>query len=494
MNINSIRFKASILYSGLLAFILSVFSAVIYLDVRNILYKNLDEELKIKAVETTNILYAYERIQYSSRHPVAQMLEMLKRQELGINQKMIIDDLWRSQVEALNLKDDFIHLTDGRGREVLSSNNFRDEIYALFKEQLPATGRQVVYKTLKNEKYRLRAIAMPVMFSNVQLYLQIGTSLRSTDIVLKNISLFMIGAVIVLLLLTSFVGAIFADSALRPVKEVSDLADSITHKSLSGRITGKKTDEEMEHLVNSFNGLIGRLEKSFGHINEFSSHAAHELKTPLAIIRGEIELALEGEKDPGRYREVLQGCLEETDRLIKVIKDLLLLAKLDYKPEVFSFEDLELTGFLKEIHEQSKILAEQKEITAGLVLPEGRAVVSADKVHLRRLFHNIIHNAIKFTPPGKTISINARIQDKKYLVDVTDTGEGISEENLLKIFDKFFRVHKDDEKSDPGTGLGLSIALSIARAHNGDITVQSQPGAGTTFTIILPVKEIILPG
>lgn len=492
MQINSIRFKASVLYSCLLAVILSVFSGVIYLNVKNILYKDLNEELRIKARETTNILYAYEKIQYSTRHPVAQMLEMLKRQELGINQKMIIDDLWRSQVEALNLKYDFIHLTDARGREILSSNNFRDDVFALFKEQLPPAEKYVIYKTLKNEKYRLRAISMPVKFSNVQLFLQIGTSLNPTDTVLKNILVFMAGAVIVLLLLTSFFGAIFANSVLRPVKEVSDLADSITHKSLSGRITGKKTDEEMEQLVNSFNGLIGRLEKSFGHINEFSSHAAHELKTPLAIIRGEIELALDGEKKPGQYREVLQGCLEEIDRLIKVIKDLLLLAKLDYKPEVFSFEDLEVTGFLQEIHEQSKILAEQKNVAVDLVLPDEKITLKADKVHLRRLFHNIIHNAIKFTPPGKNITIRARLQDKKCLIDISDTGEGISEEHLARLFDKFFRVHKDDDKTDPGTGLGLSIALSIARAHNGDITVQSRLGEGTTFTIILPVKEIIL--
>lgn len=487
MQINSIRFKASILYSGLLAFILSVFSAVIYFDIKNILYKNLDDELKIKAEETISILLAYERIQYSAQHPIARALEALKRQELGISQKMIIDDLWRSQVEALDLKDDFIHLTDRSGREFMSSNNFKDDVYALFKTRFPVTGNRTVFKTLKDGKYFLRAIAMPVTFTGVPLYIQIGTSLYPTHAILKNILVFMVGTVVVLLVLTSFVGRIFADSALRPVKEVSDLAGTITHKNLSERITEKKTDEEMEHLVSSFNGLIDRLEKSFGHINEFSSHAAHELKTPLAIIRGEIELALEGEKSNDQYKSVLKDCLEEIDRMIKVIKDLLLLAKLDYKPEVFSFEALELSDFLKEIHEQSKILAEQKSINVDLDLPAVQFMMKADKTHLRRLFHNIIHNAIKFTPPGNIIKIKARIEDKNCCIDVIDTGEGISEENLKRIFDKFFRVHPDDEKAEAGTGLGLSIAQSIARAHHGDITVISRPGEGTTFTIYLPI-------
>lgn len=489
MRLNSIRFKASILYSTILAFILGLFSTVLYFSIRNVLYKDLDQDLKVKAEETTSILYAYEQIKYSAQHPIAQVLEMLKHKELGITQKMIIDDLWRSQVEALNLKNDFIHLTDRFGHEVLSSNNFKDDVYALFKQQFPVAGVRIVYKTLKNEKFHLRAIAMPVLFTGVPLYIQVGTSLAPTDTILKNILVFMVGTVIVILILSSFVGRIFADSVLRPGREVSDLAGTITHKNLSQRITEKKADAEMEHLVRSFNGLIDRLEKSFGHINEFSSHAAHELKTPLAIIRGEIELALEGNKNNEQYKSVLRACLEEIDRMIKVIKDLLLLAKLDYKPEVFNFENLRLADFLKDIHEQSKILAEQKNVGVTLDLPSEEITLHADKIHLRRLFHNIINNAIKFTPPGKTIDIRARIQDKKCCIDVADTGEGISEENLKRIFDKFFRVHKDDDKTETSTGLGLSIALSIARAHDGDITVQSRLGEGATFTITLPVVK-----
>ncbi len=153
MQINSIRFKASILYSCLLAVILSAFSAGIYFCIKNILYDDIDEELRIKAQETTSILLAYEKIDYTEKHPIAQVLEMLKRKELGMSPKMIIDDLWRSQVEALNLKDDFIHLTDAHGHEALSSDNFKEDIYILFKEEFPVAGNKVAYGTIQDDHY-----------------------------------------------------------------------------------------------------------------------------------------------------------------------------------------------------------------------------------------------------------------------------------------------------------------------------------------------------
>jgi len=487
MQFNSIRFKASILYSAILALILIVFSTVVYLSVRNIFYHDLDRELKIKAEEISDILYAYEQIERSREHPLGAILEMLRSEGIGANQKMVIDELWRSQLEVLNLKNDFMNILNIRGRAVLNSNNFKGGIASLFRKDFPFVLNGVIFKSLHNEQYKLRAINLPIKLHNAQLVIQVGTSLEFIDHVLQRLLLLMIGTMIVLLVITSFMGNVFAEYALRPVKEVADLANKISYKDLSVRIEERKIDVEMKMLVNAFNIMIERLETSFGHINEFSSHAAHELKTPLAILRGEMELALDEEKSSVEYKKVITDSLSEIDRMIKIVKDLLLLAKYDYKPEFYRFKRINLVPFLNEIYEQSKILAEPKEITVEFNLPKDEIMINADNVHLRRLFHNIIGNAIKYTPAKRKVTLTATTKDAQCIIDIIDTGEGISEENMNKIFNKFYRINKDDETSEASTGLGLSIALSIANAHNGDIKVQSTLHQGTTFTVILPL-------
>ena len=173
--------------------------------------------------------------------------------------------------------------------------------------------------------------------------------------------------------------------------------------------------------------------------------------------------------------------------MIRVIKDLLLLAKLDYKPEIFQFEKINLSDFLRDVNEQIIILAAEKNIEINLKLPQQDLFINADKVHFRRLILNVINNAIRYTPDNGKILINARANDKVIFIDVTDSGIGIGEEDLNKIFTKFFRVKKDDSGKDLGTGLGLNISLSIAHAHNGEISVKSQLNEGSTFTITLPI-------
>ena len=180
-------------------------------------------------------------------------------------------------------------------------------------------------------------------------------------------------------------------------------------------------------------------------------------------------------------------CLEEIDRLVKIIKDLLLLARLDYNPEVFQFENLNLIEFLDEIHAQSNVLAIDKKIEARLDVPLETGFVEGDKVHLNRLFLNLIINAIKFTPIGGGLLISLTVADDNAHITISDTGIGIAEKDLINIFNKFYRAHQYDPDSVPGSGLGLNIARSIAKAHHGTIEVESEPSKGATFTVILPL-------
>jgi len=173
--------------------------------------------------------------------------------------------------------------------------------------------------------------------------------------------------------------------------------------------------------------------------------------------------------------------------MLKIIEDLLLLTKMNYQPDVLKFERIDLTQFIRIIYEQAKILSSQKKITVNADIPEEAGMVSADELHLRRLFLNLIDNAIKFTPDNGSIGISLKYENQKALVSIVDTGIGIEEENMPKLFEKFFRIEGKTKDSSPSSGLGLSIAQSIAELHGGEISVTSRAGQGSNFSVSIPL-------
>jgi signal transduction histidine kinase len=290
-----------------------------------------------------------------------------------------------------------------------------------------------------------------------------------------------------ILLLTNFVGRVLANRILQPVYEITNLAKRITQQDLSGRIKTKHFDREMGSLIESFNDMIARLEHSFKHIEQFSYHAAHELKTPLTIIQGEANLLLRRDRSVYEYKKALQIILEESQRVLKTVDDLLLLTKLGYQQEVFKFEQFDFIEFFNEIVEQNRLLAANKGIGIrmnfrGITPP---LIIKGDRLHLRRLFFNIIDNSIKFTPEGGCIDMRIEKEQGKIISLISDTGPGITPENLEKIFEKFYRA----DKNISGSGLGLNIAYTVAKLHHGDIQVESQVGHGATFKVILPLQN-----
>ncbi len=489
MQFNSIRFKTSILFTLILCVILTVYSSVLYYTTHRILYHDINEDLKVKAEEISSIMNAYMQLKEIERNPIGYFSEIISSERVGVNKRAIIDELWHKQVKTLNLKNDYIHIANAKNQSIITSENFKPGIEESFKKSITANFKNTVYADFKINNSEYRAINLPVTFNQKPfIVIQVATSLAPAKHVLNGLGIFMIVSVFLILLLTSFIGVFFVKRILKPVKNITDIANSISHKDLHVRIERKHLDQEMTYLIDSLNTMLERLEKSFTHISEFSSHVAHELKTPLAIVRGEIELALQEARDPEEYKRVLEVSLGEVNRLIKVIKDLLLLAKLDYRPDIFKFERLNIEQFLEEIYEHSKILANEKGIKVQLDSQVKDVYVQGDKVHLRRLFLNLIHNAVKFTPAKGQIFLAVKSHNKNVIASVQDTGIGISEDDLKKIFTKFFRVNKDESNVELGNGLGLSIAQSIAKAHGGEITVISEISHGSTFTVILPIS------
>lgn len=490
----SLRFHISVIYSVVLFLILACFGTFLYFTVQRILWREFDRDQKFKAQEVVNFLNTYEEITTPQAQPYVILTPrgfyLEPPASLNEKEKAFLISLWQNEFKALNLKKDLLRIVDNHGHVLIQSKNLDPETHHLFDLQLKVTGQAAQFKTVSIHHQTMRVASLPFSYRGPNgqlLFVQIASSFMSQQSFLKEFLFFIILSIAFILAVTSFMGRALTRRVLRPVEQITSTANAISYQDLNTRLTDQPQDIEMLHLVHAFNEMLERLEKSFRHINEFSSHVAHELKTPLAIMRGEIELALKSPASAEEYRRVLDVCHPEVDRLIHIIRDLLLLAKLEFSSEIFHFEKLDLSALVSELCEHAQILGNEKEIQLSSRLPDGPLPIQGDKVHLRRLFLNIIQNAVTHTPAKGTISVSVSVKDHHAHIAIADTGPGIPPKHLKKIFDKFYRVDQIDDSRDLGIGLGLSMALAIAKAHQGDIQVQSDPPHGTTFTVILPV-------
>ena len=484
---NSIRFKTSILYTSILCLILVAFSMYLFHAVRKILYQNIEEELRIKADQITVTIDAYGEVTGGKLPPMSLMQQFLSDTGETPAGKGVMDKLWEKHRWLLGAHNDFFRVVDVKGDVVLQSEDLPAGAGLLFDRYLSVHAGAEQFADLQFNGTSFRGISYPFTFNYHQPFiLQLAVPLTSAQHVLSRLLTVMMSGIAGILLLSLFIGSFLTRRILKPVTEVTRTANNISQRNLSVMISERALDHEMRLLVGSFNQMIGRLEKSFSHINEFSSHVAHELKTPLAIIKGELELALSGEDIQEEERRVMTVALQEIDRLIRIIRDLLLIAKFDSKFDIFKMERMNLTEFLKDVYRHSEVLALEKNIRLGLLIPDQELWIQGDIVHLRRLFFNLIHNAVKFTPSDGEIQVRVSPEAKKVLISIKDTGVGIAPEDQARIFEKFFRVRSAERQETPGTGLGLSLARSIARAHGGDIVFESILKQGSTFTVTLP--------
>jgi len=369
----------------------------------------------------------------------------------------------------------------------------------------------LLYKTYESERYRAKKLyesgnlrgaknilqkdmweTFEALYQKCEDYILINESIiKKSEISLqKKVIGMMVLIIVPAFVIIGLVGSMFFLLTKRILTSVEDIAVTTRNmnlKTLSGRVGTADLEQEMEYLAKSINMMLERLELSFEYIKDFSSSIGHELKTPLAIIKGESEIALRKERQVEDYRKALRVNIEEANRMIRIVEDLVFLAKLDYNPDNIKKEVFDFIPFFVDIEKRAKTLATQKQIDLTASAPETTITLEGNKLHLSRLFFNLIQNAVKFTPSGGKINLTVHPEGDVLKVSVFDTGQGISEEDLPKIFQRFFHKDKSQLESSDSIGLGLSIAKSIAKFHNGDIEVKSKLQEGATFTVILPI-------
>jgi signal transduction histidine kinase len=285
------------------------------------------------------------------------------------------------------------------------------------------------------------------------------------------------------LLFAALGGYILSARALKPIDRITQTAQKIAGgDDLSARLNLPDTGDEVSRLAATFDAMLARLQDSFRRERQFTADASHELRTPLAAMQAILDVIQERQRPVGEYRQALDDLAEETKRLRGLTEDLLRLSRGEDKTTI-TREPVALSGLLTDVADSLRPLAEAKGLALRVEVPEGLAL-NGDMDALIRLFVNLLDNAIKYTERGE-IAVIARATNNEIAVDVTDTGIGIPSEHLVHIFDRFYRV--DPARSSGGAGLGLAIAHQIAQLHGGGLEVRSAPGAGSTFTIRLPV-------
>ncbi len=274
--------------------------------------------------------------------------------------------------------------------------------------------------------------------------------------------------------------------ALSPVDRMAATAAEITATRLDRRVAEPEAKDELGYLARTFNSMIARLQRSFDEVRRFTADAAHELRTPLAAMRTEAEVALRSPRSAERDARVLENLLEEIERLTRLVSNLLFLSR--EETGVSQFGPVRVDEIVSVVCEHMKVAAREKSL--GLVIKRADAcLVTGNDDRLRQLFFNLLDNAIKYSLPGGTVTVEVEAQNGQALVAVADTGIGIAAEHLSHVFDRFYRVDSSRSSENEGAGLGLAICRSIAEAHGGRIEIASIHGKGTRVTVLIPVRR-----
>jgi two-component system OmpR family sensor kinase len=468
MMTRSIRFRLTVWYAGLLAILLVLFGGFIYLTLEKFLERNLSDTLA-KEAQTIGESWLRDVNQTGPGYVASEIEEHF----------------------APSITGRFVRITRGAdGSDVYHSS--APESGAFDPKQIGPkrfnASQSLREEHLPNDKELLIfSLPFPDRAGN-QYLIETGAPYDQVERVLRSL-LISFGIAFPLIVGAAIGGGyLLMRNALRPINEIATTAERITSRNLNQRLPVVPTGDEIERLSVSLNRMMERLEDAFHHISRFSADAAHEIRTPLAIIRGELENALQTYGLTVDLRETLGSALEEAERLSRIVEQLLEMSRLEAGETLVERTRFDFTEMTKNTVDQMGLLAEEKKLQ--LEFRGNRPVdVEGDPIRLKQIVVNLVDNAIKYTPPGGSISVSTFPQDGKVILEVADTGIGIPNEATSQIFDRFFRADRARSRQLGGTGLGLAIVKSICIAYDGTVSVKSAEGKGTTFRVELPLEK-----
>ena len=481
MVFRSLRFKLTLWYVLILGILLVSFSSLLYITLSRSLYRDVDNRLRSLAH-----LIATESGSPSSTFDFGKLDQAVRA--------------------TLNLRPvgKFIQVLDGSGNVGEKSENLKNVQLPISLQALKNASKGfITFETVRTfGNTPLRMMTLPVIEKgNMARIIQVASSLEDVEDALRTLFIILVITVPLALLVASLGGLFLANQALKPVDHITQTARMITSQNLNQRIKSLKVKDEISRLIETFNEMISRLDQSFHQIRQFSSDASHELKTPLTILKGEVEVALRKERTSQDYEQILRSNLEEINRMSKIVDNLLLLARTETGEIRLFKEEINLSQIVSEVVTQLTKLAHDKDLQIVATNHHEDTLLYGDALRIRQMLLNLIENSIKYTEPGGSISVSLERNAPHSLpskekgsydgvkIVVSDTGIGIAKEDQERIFGRFFRVDKARSGEQGGSGLGLSICKWIVEAHQGEISVESELGKGCRFIVKLPIHS-----
>ena len=480
MPFSSMRTRLTFWYTGVLALVLLIFAVITYSYLARAAHQRTDDSL----LDTANSLIS----NFNS--------ELSDEQQDGEN---AVDDV----VHTFHFKDRQVIVYDEQHRVVAASDTpahmppgpnwfalpeARSELARLF-DFAPSSER--AYATFFNGENAIRVLMVRVWAGRNRFFFAFASPLHEQQEALAQVRKAFYVAIPLALLIASLGGYFLARKSLTPVVTMGDQAAGIGASNLNERIPIPPHNQEIGRLARIFNDLLARLDLSFAQQKRFMADASHELRTPVAVICGESEVALsQPSREETEYRESLAIVQDEGRRLTRMVEDLFTLARADAGDYPQVFTDFYLDESVNECVRSVRSLAVQKGLQICYAPPESEIAFRGDDVLIRRMVLNLLHNAIKFTPESGRVDVTLKRNHDHCEVVISDTGRGIPPEAQSHVFERFFRADKARSRSElaneSGAGLGLSIARWAAELHGGQIILEHSDLTGTTFIISLP--------
>lgn len=378
----------------------------------------------------------------------------------------------------------FFRVLSSEGSEIASSNLSSWPPVRVGKAVIKGLkrGSSHVFETLSlpGYSYKVRIIYGHIGPGKI---VQIGRSLEDDERFIKMVRQLFGLTMSVMLLLGVLIGWFMGKRAMQGVENVTNTALKISEGALDQRAYVRARGDEVERLATAFNKMLDRIHVLIIEMREITDNIAHDLKTPLTRIRGLVEMGLKRSRCFEEYEGIANQTMEECDRLMRIINTMLDISEADAGAAKLDREEVDMAEIVRDACDLILPIAEAKGLRVTTDLPD-HAFLRGDLKKLQRMVINLLDNALKYTPPEGTIRLSIERNQEKVVITISDSGIGISPNDLPRIFDRFYQC--DQSRSKGGAGLGLSLARAIARAHGGDITVMSAPDEGSQFTVTLP--------
>jgi len=462
MNTKSVRFRLTALYSSTLIFSLVILFASFYWVTKRELYNHTDVALRSHGERLINIL---------------------------TEEKLLIDTQMSSQLltEAFNETPGMLaFVTDNQGSVLTISqrtSDIDDIAAALFSKT--KTLKTSIFVNQSVGSVGMRFILIPIIVNeSLRDVIMIGHPIDVIDNSLVSLYGSLIVVFLSFVIPTVFGGYVLAGSALAPVGEISKEMAVISSENLKRRVRVPHTDDEIEELAHTFNGLLDRIEDAFTRERQFIGDIAHELKTPLATLKSGIDIAISKKRSQSEYKKVLDELLIDANRLSGTLTHILDLAWSRADTYETIKDSVNISKVMKEVMEIAQKLSYGKNVVILAHIEDG-LMIRGKKDKVFRAILNVVENAIKFSKEKSTITVTIRKKSEHVLLSVKDTGRGIAKADLPHIFDRFYRGLATDKTI--GSGLGLAITKAVITSCGGSIDIKSAVGKGTSVTIIFPL-------